>query len=266
MQSAVARMTYQRFFRRYLWLAGMSGTVREIAGELWSVYRLATVAIPTNRPVQRRWDGERIFVSVEEKWKAVIDRVASLHQQGRPVLIGTRSVVASEQVSALLAAAQVPHKVLNARQDREEAEIVACAGQAGRVTVATNMAGRGTDIQLASEVIRKGGLHVIATERHEAQRIDRQLYGRCARQGDPGSCETFASLDDEIMMKFGYPLWRWLVRGLSGPGCPLGGVPAILLMRRAQVSAEHLHARIRRELLRADEQMETALAFSGQAE
>lgn len=266
LQASLGRITYQRFFRRYLWLAGMTGTASEVAGELWNVYRLATVRIPTNRPVRRRWDGESLFASTEAKWDAVVRRISALHREGRPVLVGTRSVAASEHLSGLLTAAQVPHQVLNARQNREEAEIVAGAGELGRVTVATNMAGRGTDIRLGPGVAELGGLHVMATERHEAGRIDRQLFGRCARQGDPGSCESFTALTDEVMAKAGRALWRGLTRLATTDTRPLRGRSAAFLMRRAQVSAERLHARIRRELLRSEDQLDTALAFSGRPE
>ena len=245
----LARISYQRFFRRYLRLAGMTGTAREIAGELWSVYRLAVVRVPTNRPVIRRPVGDRVYPTAEAKWEAVVDRIRTVHREGRPILVGTRSVAASEHLSALLTGAGLPHQVLNARQDAEEAEIVARAGEKGRITVATNMAGRGTDIKLEPGVAEVGGLHVIATERHEAGRIDRQLFGRCGRQGDPGSYEVIVSLEDDLVTFFGGAIGR-------GPGAVL----------RAQRAAERLHSRARRELLRQDEQLDSTLAFSGRLE
>ena len=266
MQSSLARITYQRFFRRYLWLAGMTGTAQEVAGELWQVYRLASVTIPTNRPLQRQNRGEELFASSEEKWEAVVARIKALHQVGHPVLVGTRSVSASELLSERLTAAGVPHVTLNARQDKEEADIVSTAGQSGRVTVATNMAGRGTDIKLLSDVAKAGGLHVLATERHEAGRIDRQLYGRCGRQGDPGSFETVASLEDDLMTT-SRCLWaRWMAQALVRQGQPLRGALARVLVRQAQRSAEALHARIRRDLLHHEDHLETSLAFSGRLE
>jgi preprotein translocase subunit SecA len=152
MNRPLARITYQRFFRRYLWLSGMTGTAQEVAGELWNVYRLATVTIPTNRPLQRRWMGERLFATADQKWEAVVERIRGLQEQGRPVLVGTRSVEASEILSQQLTHAKIEHVVLNARQDQEEAAVVAAAGETGRVTVATNMAGRGTDIKLLRSV------------------------------------------------------------------------------------------------------------------
>jgi len=266
MQAALARITYQRFFRRYLWLAGMSGTAQEVAGELWRVYRLATVTIPTNKPLQRRMEGEYLFSTANEKWAAAVGRIKELSSAGRPVLVGTRSVAASEQLSGLLTEAAVPHMVLNARQDQEEAAVVAGAGEPGRVTVATNMAGRGTDIKLGPGVAMAGGLHVLATERHEASRIDRQLYGRCGRQGDPGSFEAMSALEDELMASSRSHVWQAAARWAMRFDRPLKGWVASFLVRQAQVSAERLHASIRRELLKNEDQLESSLAFSGRLE
>ena len=266
MNTSLARITYQRFFRRYLWLAGMTGTAQEVATELWHVYRLATVTIPTNRPSQRQGLGESLFATEDEKWNAVVERIAGFHAQERPVLVGTKSVSASELLSEKLHAAGIPHVILNARQDKEEADIVSKAGQPGRVTVATNMAGRGTDIKLLPEVARAGGLHVLATERHEAGRIDRQLYGRSGRQGDPGSFETLVSLEDDLMVTSRRLLWRWLADACVRKGKPLHGKFAGLLVRQAQLSAEALHVRIRKDLLQHEDQLETSLAFSGRME
>ncbi|MCC6608257.1 MAG: preprotein translocase subunit SecA [Burkholderiales bacterium] len=265
-QASLARMTYQRFFRRYLRLSGMTGTASEIAGELWSVYRLPVVKVPTHRPLRRDDHGERVFVSEREKWAAIARRVRELHQQGRPVLIGTRSVAASELLSALLTTHGVKHQLLNARQDKEEAEIVAQAGQPGRVTVATNMAGRGTDIMLAREVVDRGGLHVIATELHESRRIDRQLFGRCARQGDPGSFEAIVAAEDELMRTYLGAAARWTARHRGIAASRAGQRVLRGLLRAAQRRAEASHARIRRELLRLDEQLGDMLAFSGRGE
>jgi preprotein translocase subunit SecA len=169
-------------------------------------------------------------------------------------------------LSEKLTAAGVPHVVLNARQDKEEADIVSKAGQFGRVTVATNMAGRGTDIKLAEGVAKLGGLHVLATDRHEAGRIDRQLYGRSGRQGDPGSFETLVSVEDDLLRTSKRLLWRWLARALVRRGKPLQGRLAAFLVRQAQLSAESLHGRIRRDLLQHEDQLETSLAFSGRLE
>ncbi len=263
-QSSVARMTYQRFFRRYLRLAGMTGTAREIEGELWSVYRLPVARVAPNRPVQRRGLGVRVYGAADEKWASIVARAREVAATGRPVLIGTRSVGASEALSARLAAQGLAHQLLNARQDKEEAEIVAQAGQRGRITVATNMAGRGTDIRLGKGVDQLGGLHVIATEMHESRRIDRQLYGRSGRQGDPGSFEALVSLEDELSrLHLGGGLAALARRALAaGPRSRL----ALWLVRYAQWRAERGNAAIRRELLTMDEQLGDLLAFSGKGE
>jgi preprotein translocase subunit SecA len=266
MQTSLARITYQRFFRRYLWLSGMTGTAQEVAGELWNVYGLSTVTIPTNRPVQRRCSGEHLFATADQKWDAVVDRICEVQGEGRPILVGTRSVAASEVLSARLTNAHISHVVLNARQDQEEASVVAAAGEQGRVTIATNMAGRGTDIKVPRKVAEAGGLHVLATERHEASRIDRQLYGRTGRQGDPGSCEVMTSFEDWLMAASCGAISRWAARFMLKSGRPLQGRLARFLVRRAQVSAERLHARARRELLQNEDQLESALAFSGRME
>ncbi|PYN85727.1 MAG: prepilin peptidase, partial [Candidatus Rokuibacteriota bacterium] len=263
---ALARISYQRFFRRYLRLAGMTGTAREMAAELWSVYRLAVVSIPTNRPLRRRRYPDHVYATADAKWRAVVRRIATVRRRGRPILVGTRSVAASEHLSGLLAAAGLPHRVLNARQDKEEADIVASAGEAGRITVATNMAGRGTDIRLAPGVAERGGLHVLATERHEAGRIDRQLFGRCGRQGDPGSYQAFVSLEDEIVTVNASRVGRWLAALATRTPGRAGDWLAALVVRRAQRSAERLHSRVRRDLVRYDERLETTLAFAGRPE
>jgi preprotein translocase subunit SecA len=265
-QTSVARMTYQRFFRRYLRLAGMTGTAHEIAPELWSVYRLPVVKVPTNRPVKRRDLGEAVFATMAEKWRAVAERVREIHRTGQPVLVGTRSVGASEELSRLLTAAGLKHQLLNARQDKEEAEIVAQAGQPGAITVATNMAGRGTDIKLAKGVDARGGLHVIATELHESRRIDRQLFGRSGRQGDPGAFEAIVSLEDELSRVYLKGLPLTLARRLVGDGRGVSQALLRRLVRYAQARAEASQAAIRRELLTMDEQLGDLLAFSGKGE
>jgi preprotein translocase subunit SecA len=258
----LARLSYQQFFHRYLRLAGMTGTAHEVRGELWSVYRLPVVTLPTHRPSRRQHLGTRLYATTAAKWAAVVAQVQRVHAQGRPVLVGTRSVGASEQLSRLLTTAGLAHQVLNARQDHGEADIIAHAGAPGRIVVATNMAGRGTDIRLAPGVAELGGLHVIATEGHEARRIDRQLFGRCGRQGDPGSHELLASLEDESITVYAGRLWRWLGTAAvhSIPGARSLGA---FVLHRAQRQAERQHALLRRDLLTMDEHLETALAFSG---
>jgi preprotein translocase subunit SecA len=262
-----ARISYQRFFRRYLRLAGMTGTAREVAGELWSIYRLRVVTVPTNRLLHRNYLPDHVYSTAVQRWKAVVETISKIHRMGRPVLVGTRSVAASEHLSHLLMDAGLSHKVLNARQDKEEAEIVARAGEHGRITVATNMAGRGTDIRLAPGVAELGGLHVIATERHEARRIDRQLFGRCGRQGDPGTCEAVVSLEDELVTVYVSKIFQWLVAAaLKTPGTLIARWIGKMLLARAQHRAERLHARMRHDLLKMDEQLGDALAFSGRPE
>ncbi|WP_054763830.1 preprotein translocase subunit SecA, partial [Methylomonas koyamae] len=198
----LARLTYQVFFGRYLRLAGMSGTLREVAAEMAAVYRVPTLRVEPNRPCQRIERPSLLLRDAEAKHAAIVDEVRQILTQGRAVLIGTRSVMASLAISRALAGAGIVHKVLNALQDEDEASLVAQAGQPGAVTVATNMAGRGTDIPLAPAVAERGGLHVVLSEWHESARIDRQLFGRCARQGDPGSCRAIVALDDELLQHY----------------------------------------------------------------
>jgi preprotein translocase subunit SecA len=266
-QETLARISYQRFFRRYLRVAGMTGTAREVAGEMWAVYRLNVVRVPTNRPLQREKLPQQVYATADQKWHAILGRIRELHRQGRPVLIGTRSVAASEQLSTLLRASLLPHEVLNARQDKEEAHVVAQAGHRGAITVATNMAGRGTDIKLEPSIRDIGGLHVLGTERHEAARIDRQLFGRGGRQGDPGSYELIVSLEDELVTDyFGKRVVGWLSRLADKE---TGRMPAWLatpVMYWAQAAAEVHHGAIRRDLLKLDDNLGDMLAFSGRAE
>ncbi|MEI7969813.1 MAG: preprotein translocase subunit SecA [Betaproteobacteria bacterium] len=259
-RETLARISYQRFFRRYLRLAGMTGTASEIAGELWSVYRLKVMRVPTRRPVQRVIGPIQIFDTAAAKWAGVLQSIRREHARGRPVLVGTRSVAASETLAALLAEAGLEHQLLNARQDREEAEIVGRAGEPARITVATNMAGRGTDIKLAPESLAAGGLHVIVTELHESGRVDRQLFGRCGRQGDPGSCELFASYDDELVTRYAS-----LAPGIAGRA-PRKDLTGPALFRFAQRRAERIHAMMRQEVLEMDDYLGDMLAFAGRAE
>jgi preprotein translocase subunit SecA len=265
MRDTLARISYQRFFRRYQLLAGMTGTASEVAGELGNVYGLKVVQVPTNRPLQRKYFEGRVLPTASQKWDAVVSVVKSLSQQGRPILVGTRSVADSEHLSEMLSSAGLAHEVLNARQDEDEAKIIEEAGKRGRITVATNMAGRGTDIKLGSGVSEIGGLHVIATERHESGRIDRQLFGRCARQGDPGSCQAIVSLEDELVKHYGGPLAKVFTYKDENKRA-ISRLVGNLLIRGAQKHAERVHARMRRELLKMDKQMGTALAFSGKYE
>ena len=197
-----ATITLQNYFRMYHKLAGMTGTAVTEAGEFWSIYKLDVVEIPTNRPVARIDMNDRVYKTQREKYKAVIEEIEKLIQAGRPVLVGTTSVEISEMLSKMLQMRKIPHNVLNAKLHQQEADIVAKAGQTSTVTIATNMAGRGTDIKLSDEVRKAGGLAIIGTERHESRRVDRQLRGRAGRQGDPGSSVFFVSLEDKLMRLF----------------------------------------------------------------
>jgi preprotein translocase subunit SecA len=260
-RETLARISYQRFFRRYLHLSGMTGTASEVARELWLVYRLRVSRIPTNRPIQRRYLPAQYFGQVEAKLQAVIDSVVKHSAAGRPVLVGTRSVAASENLAALMDKKGMSYRILNARQDKHEAEIVARAGEPGAITVATNMAGRGTDIKLGPGIAERGGLHVIATDLHESARIDRQLYGRCGRQGDPGSCEAILASDEDLVTAFFAFAPKRLKRFKRLPRW-LGA----FVFRVSQWRAESSHSKARRELLDMDEYLGDVLAFSGRGE
>ena len=199
----LATITIQNYFRLYQKLAGMTGTAETEAQEFYDIYKLGVLVIPTNKPVARKDANDAVYKTKREKYSAVLGEIQDVHAQGRPILVGTISVEVSEHLSRMLKRTGIIHSVLNAKYHQQEAEIVARAGQRGSVTIATNMAGRGTDIKLGTGVAEVGGLHVIGTERHEARRIDRQLRGRCARQGDPGSSHFFISLEDDLMRLFG---------------------------------------------------------------
>jgi preprotein translocase subunit SecA len=266
-RETLARITYQRLFRRYLRLCGMTGTATEVAGEIGRTYGLSVARVPLHRPSRRVVAGVRCLPDAAAKWQAVAESVrrTAVGDQ-RPVLIGTRTVAASEAVSAVLNEHRIAHVVLNAKQDREEAQIVTAAGLAGRVTVATNMAGRGTDIALAPGVVKAGGLHVILTEYHDSKRIDRQLMGRCARQGDPGSCEVLVALDDELFVT----QVPWLTQRLREWSAARGAGPssgAVAWLRRvAQGMAEARYRDVRMQTLRHDRQLSRLLAFTGRGE
>ena len=264
-RETLSKISYQRFFRRYIHLSGMTGTAREVRNELLSVYDQKTIKIPTNRPVKRKYYRDRIFVSKDEKWQAVVERIEMFHKKGRPVLVGTRSVAASEHLSELLEKAGFPHQVLNAKNDREEADIVAGAGESGRITVATNMAGRGTDIKPDTESLERGGLHVILTERHDAARIDRQLAGRSARQGDPGSFEAILSLEDNIL-EGKYGISKAILKRIASPESLVWSFAARLVILRAQKRVEKTHAKIRNQLFKEDLKRQDMLTFAGRFE
>ena len=197
-----ATITLQNYFRMYHKLAGMTGTAETEAGEFWEIYELEVVVIPTNRPIARDDRDDMVFKTNREKYNAVIEEIATLRDAGRPILVGTTSVEISELLSRALKIRKVPHQVLNAKMHQKEAEVVAEAGKPGMVTIATNMAGRGTDIKLSDEAKAAGGLAIIGTERHDSRRVDRQLRGRAGRQGDVGSSQFFVSLEDKLMRLF----------------------------------------------------------------
>ncbi|MBT8131990.1 MAG: prepilin peptidase, partial [Gammaproteobacteria bacterium] len=259
----LARISYQRFFSRYLHLCGMTGTANEAAAELHSVYNIKVAGIPTHRPSQLADHGTQLFANTADKWQELLRRTRELHQQGRPVLIGTRTVEDSERVSKMFAADGLAHRVLNARQDQEEAELVGKAGHRGSITIATNMAGRGTDIPLGPGVEALGGLHVIAVERNESRRIDRQLFGRSARQGAPGSAESILSLEDDIIRQ-NCPkyLQKLAVTGFRGRHLPAAWKHRMVLAT-CQISSEAKLRRARRALERMDEYLGKILSFSG---
>ncbi|ABB74227.1 protein translocase subunit secA [Nitrosospira multiformis ATCC 25196] len=264
-RKTISRITYQRFFRRYLRLGGMTGTAAEVVGELSAIFGLDVLRIPTNRAVQRKNLGTRIFLDTASRWDAVLKSIRRVRDEGRPVLIGTRSVAASEHLSSLLKTEGIEHSVINARQDEDEATVVEQAGRVGRVTVATNMAGRGTDIKLESGVSDRGGLHVILSEFHESPRIDRQLYGRAGRQGDKGSYESIVSLEDELFVLFSGEMARRVMSNSSFSNV-ITGMKAKLLRGSAQRSSERYYSRIRRQTVLEDQRLAKMLAFAGRGE
>jgi preprotein translocase subunit SecA len=263
--TTLAQITFQRFFPRYLRIGGMSGSLMEARHELRMRYDLAVLRVPLLRPSLRRWQGEVLFVSSKARWAAVVQQTQQLARAGRPVLLGTDSVKDSAHVSGLLTAAGVPHQVLNALQNADEAACIARAGQAGVVTVATNMAGRGTDIQLDAAAKAAGGLHVLACMRNRARRIDRQLRGRCARHGDPGSAQAMVALDDVLLAGL---TPAWLRRTLSvmardGRTPTWQSAPVLTLTQRVAEAQESAH---RHRLCLQDRQLGDLCGFAGLTE
>jgi preprotein translocase subunit SecA len=269
-------MSFQRFFRSYPYLCGMTGTAADATGEMQSVYARPVIVVPTNRPVIREHWPARIFRTHEAKWSAIAQSIDDLHRAGRPILAGTRSIHASEHLGQKLTARALPHRVLNANFDKEEAELISAAGhgwhaseprEAGAepspepsITVATNMAGRGTDIKPDESALKAGGLHVILTEMHTAKRIDRQFIGRSGRQGDPGSAQIFVSLEDELPRLYA----RRLAEALKATAATeeLDGslrALAVRLFRLAQRRAEARARRNRAEVLKQDDWIEKHL-------
>jgi preprotein translocase subunit SecA len=252
----LATITIQNYFRLYRKLAGMTGTAETEASEFFDIYKLGVLVIPTNRPVARKDANDSIYKTRREKYNAAINEIKAVHAQGRPILVGTISVEVSEHLSRMLKRDGIVHSVLNAKYHQQEAEIIARAGQRGSVTIATNMAGRGTDIKLGPGVADAGGLHVMGTERHEARRIDRQLRGRCARQGDPGSSHFFISLEDDLMRLFGSDR---IVKYMERMGLEEGQELEARLLNRsieqAQKRVEQHNFQIRKRTLEYDDVM-----------
>jgi preprotein translocase subunit SecA len=259
----LARLSFQRFFRFYQKLSGLSGTVSEAAPEIWHIYRLPIVRIPTHRPCMRIELPDRIFSTAAQKWDAIVEEIGRRHATRQPLLVGTRSVQASEMLGARLVAKGLAFELLNATRHREEANIIAGAGEQARITIATNMAGRGTDIKLGPLVPEIGGLHVILTERHDSRRIDRQLMGRAARQGDPGSAQAFVSLEDELPVRHAPGWLRLQVRAALAARAPGAAKLAGRLVDRAQRHAERAAFKQRRAVLEMDRWVEDSLAFAG---
>ena len=251
-----ATITLQNYFRMYHKLSGMTGTAITEAGEFWDIYKLDVVEIPTNRPVARIDMNDRVYKTQREKYKAVILEIEELVKAGRPVLVGTTSVEISEMLSKMLQMRKIPHNVLNAKLHQQEADIVAKAGQSSTVTIATNMAGRGTDIKLSDEVKAAGGLAIIGTERHESRRVDRQLRGRAGRQGDPGSSVFYVSVEDKLMRLFaGDKMARWMDRFHFEDGEMLEHSMLNKSIERAQKKVEENHFGVRKRLLEYDDVM-----------
>jgi len=258
-----ARISFQRFFRMYRKLSGMTGTASEASSEFWQIYHLPVVSIPTNRLCIRKNLPTIVLPTESAKWARIVQEIRSVHDTGRPILIGTRSVRASEHLSELLKAEKLSHQVLNAVYHKQEAGIVAQAGQHENITVATNMAGRGTDIKLGRGVADMGGLHVIAAEPNESARIDRQLYGRCARQGDPGSAQGIFSLEDEIVSRYAKNSVAYLKKRYANAKGDISSPLVRGVFRLSQICAERLALRQRKSVLRTDHWLDEQLGFTG---
>lgn len=258
-----ARITIQDLFLKYDRIAGMTGTAANSGSELRKIYQVKVIEVPTNRPPKRTQWPDLVFGSSSQKWNAIADEIESVHRSGRPVLIGTRSIDKSESLSKILTSRRIPHEVLNARNLPREAQIVANAGKVSRVTVATNMAGRGTDIRVAGPALDLGGLHVVCTELHESARIDRQLIGRCGRQGDPGTFRQFMSLEDEVLeVGFGFEKVAQLLEHRDQPPRALARFAS--LFRTAQRKIEARHYQGRSQLLFQEKQRQELQREMGQ--
>ncbi|MBR4526330.1 MAG: SEC-C domain-containing protein, partial [Acidaminococcaceae bacterium] len=252
----LATITFQNYFRMYKKLAGMTGTAKTEEQEFQKIYGLDVIVIPTNKPMIRTDYPDVIYKTKAAKYRAVVKEIVELHKSGQPVLVGTTSITQSEDLSALLKKQGIPHNVLNAKYHEKEAMIVADAGQPGQVTIATNMAGRGTDIVLGEGVAEKGGLHILGTERHESRRIDNQLRGRCARQGDPGSSRFYLSLEDDLMRLFGSDKIKGMMDKLGmEEDEPIENKIVTSSIENAQKKVEERNFNIRKMVLEYDDVM-----------
>jgi len=254
------KMSFQRFFRFYKNISGMSGTLQKLEPELWHIYNLPTMKIPKRIPNKYKILKEKIVATKERKWLLVVEEIGKIHQQKQPILVGTRSIEDSENLSKALTALSIPHQILNALYHKEEAEIIAKAGELAMVTIATNMAGRGTDIKVVKEALEIGGLHVIATERHDSERIDMQLFGRTARKGEAGTVQRVVSLEDELLVnkssdwirrQFKYYIGSWIGRYLI-----------LLFYKRIQKKSDRQASKIRKNILKNDFETMKMLSFS----
>jgi len=259
----LSRLSFQRFFRFFRKLSGMTGTAMESASEFWHIYSLPVIKIPTNKPCIRKQESDKVFSSNDNKLEAVIDEIIEVNDTGRPVLVGTRNIKVSNKLASMLTERGLPFNLLNALNHKEEAAIVAAAGKKGAITIATNMAGRGTDIKLEEGVAELGGLHVIATEKHESGRIDRQLIGRCARQGDPGSARAFISIEDELMQRFLPSIGRQWISSSIDKQIPYMKSIAESLNALVQRSASGIAFRQRRRVIEMDTWLAEAPSFTG---
>jgi preprotein translocase subunit SecA len=258
-----ARLSFQRFFRLFKKLSGMTGTAQEAKNEFWQIYGLSVVSIETNKPCIRKVYPDAVFSNSDKKWNSVLKKIINRHKTGQPILVGTRSVQASEKLASMLEQEGLAFNLLNAVKSKEEARIIAEAGEMGKITIATNMAGRGTDIKLGRGVAERGGLHVITTERHKSGRIDRQLFGRCARQGDTGSCQAFISIEDELPRNIVSKIIRRRLSAAIEKDIPLSKYISKSLILFSQKIFERRAFLQRRNVLRMDTWLEDSLSFTG---
>ena len=259
----MARLSFQQFFRFFKNLSGMTGTASEAAGEFWSIYGLPVIKIPTNKPCIREQNPDKVFATSEQKWDSIVDEIKHIHKTKRPILIGTRNIKESETLAERLSGYGLSYNLLNANRHEEEAGIILVAGEEEKITIATNMAGRGTDIKLGSGVKEIGGMHVIATEKHESGRIDRQLFGRCARQGDPGSASAFISLEDELIQRFVPVIVRNRIKQTMNLKIPGSKSITKRMLNTTQRASQRFAYIQRKSVLKMDNWLEESLSYTG---